>query len=144
MGKGQWPIVVLPLMAEAARIHKESAAHQFWNIQEEMEMGVRQANQCDGPDKGLQDEKFTWWHIQGGQHLELWEGEAVPWSVAATLIGHLVHGTAMYYNFTNGDKEFGPERHIDLSLCTISAESLFTNKMKWNFHNDYVPEMQED
>jgi hypothetical protein len=35
-------------------------------------------------------------------------------------------------------------RHIDLSLCTISVESLFTNKMKWNFHNDYVPEMQED
>lgn len=47
----------------------------------------------------------------------------------------------MYYGFTNGDEEFDPERHIDLSLCTISVESLFTNKMKWNIHNDYVQDM---
>lgn len=57
------------------------------------------------------------------------------------MIGHLVPGTAMYYGFTNGDEEFDPERHIDLSLCTISVESLFTNKMKWNIHNDYVQDM---
>ncbi|CAH0032387.1 unnamed protein product [Clonostachys rhizophaga] len=29
MGKGQWPVIVLSLMAEAARIHKESAAINF-------------------------------------------------------------------------------------------------------------------
>ncbi|CAH0002075.1 unnamed protein product [Clonostachys byssicola] len=125
-------------MAEAARIHKDRAILDFETFKGRWRWVY---DRLTNAMVLTEDFKLKNSHDGISKEVNTWSPEK---HVAATSIAHQVHGTAMYYGFTNGNEEFDLEQYIDLSLCAISVESLFTNKMKWDFRNDYVPDMQED
>ncbi|KFH44773.1 hypothetical protein ACRE_044230 [Hapsidospora chrysogenum ATCC 11550] len=69
--------------------------------------------------------------------LDRWGLPLVPWvrnAFVASLCKKQDHGIAMLFGFTNSEETFDPLRHIDLSRCTVTLDTWFTNCGMFDFH----------
>lgn len=81
MGKGQWPVIVLPLMAEAARIHNDRAVVSFDTFKKRWRwvydrltnaMVLIKAFKMKNSHDGIFKEVNTWSSEKQRQSLEAW------------------------------------------------------------------------
>ncbi|KAI5458787.1 hypothetical protein BGZ63DRAFT_407169 [Mariannaea sp. PMI_226] len=82
------------------------------------------------------------------QILDRWGLPIVPWVqnvLCASLCKGPDHGIAMQFGITEpvGLESFDPVRHIDLSKCTITIDTIATNMGMWNHHRDSWPQIRE-
>jgi hypothetical protein len=69
--------------------------------------------------------------------LDRWGLPLVPWArhaFVASLCKKQDHGIAMLFGLTNSEETFDPLRHIDLSRCTITLDTWFTNIGMFDYH----------